>query len=704
MSPDPRAALPNDTIRFALGSVDLCRWYFPSRGLAGSLILHTAALTVLALLFPRFHVPIEGIPLEPLSRSDPGGGTMVVYLPSVGGGHRGGGKGGGSGSDSPRQGPPRPTAPAGGKGLVYPGPQLIHSDSPNPTNRIQTLLQPELKDPPILSPPLNLPNFISSPNIVPARPKPVETVMTLPVPSPPPEPPMAVPDPRKGEAAAAKTRAATQTAIGLADTDKPETQLPLIPVDGAALKRVRQRLEDLPVIREGVDKPALVSKDEVAVARPVKEAIAVDAPIIDVKPLEKPAIAIDQPKAPVDPTLAPRAAKAVETGELVAATEPIVAPVTPPPTETDASYGRTILALTPMPATGAPPAEIPLGEARGRFAMSPDPNLDTAETEPGSPSAVAGKAADGAVGERAFDPNLPSSVTISFGPGGGGGSGSGTGSGAGPGSGSGSGPGSGAGTGSGAGSGSGPGIGSGSGSGTGSGSGAGSGPGSGPFADISIVGGVGGPTSSGSGTGSGSGNAPLSGITIGGGGGSAAPSKTVADGDKTGPRAGRYELFVLSTEKGGGGLPYIGVFANDQVQTVYLDMRKPEAEEADLWTFEFAVPRESSGQVVSLDSQQGFLLPVPIVREAPSFPGAVVTRHAGKMVIVYAVVNTQGRMEQLEIKESPDPLLNQPVLEALRKWTFRAGVFNGRPASVRTLLGIPLSNHEPVSSSGLSPR
>src|SRR5262245_27848944 len=36
------------------------------------------------------------------------------------------------------------------RGLSYPGPQPIVSDFPNPTNRIQTILQPALKDPVIL--------------------------------------------------------------------------------------------------------------------------------------------------------------------------------------------------------------------------------------------------------------------------------------------------------------------------------------------------------------------------------------------------------------------------------------------------------------------------------------------------------------------------------------------------------------------------
>ena len=60
------------------------------------------------------------------------------------------------------------------------------------------------------------------------------------------------------------------------------------------------------------------------------------------------------------------------------------------------------------------------------------------------------------------------------------------------------------------------------------------------------------------------------------------------------------------------------------------------------------------------------------------------------MVIVYTVINVEGKMEQMSVMESPDPLLNQLVLDALRQWVFRPGLLNGVPVAVKALLGIPL--------------
>ena len=144
---------------------------------------------------------------------------------------------------------------------------------------------------------------------------------------------------------------------------------------------------------------------------------------------------------------------------------------------------------------------------------------------------------------------------------------------------------------------------------------------------------------------------------------------------------------MVSTESSGGGLPYFGVFANEQIRTVYLDMRQTEDDETPLWTVEFAVPGntavqkklaseleeeqkaeqgqpEEEGQAeegiqpwdeIQLgdeagqgadpgtgdedqregetqkkdDPQDEFVLPVPIVKESPALPPELVRLHVG---------------------------------------------------------------------------
>jgi hypothetical protein len=65
------------------------------------------------------------------------------------------------------------------------------------------------------------------------------------------------------------------------------------------------------------------------------------------------------------------------------------------------------------------------------------------------------------------------------------------------------------------------------------------------------------------------------------------------------------------------------------------------------------------------------------------------------MVIVYGIINLQGKMEQISIKQSPDTGFTEPVISSLSKWVFRPARLNGEPVPMKVLLGIPLAAPEP---------
>ncbi len=546
----------------------LCLSYSPGRGLGYSLFIHAIALTILLLLPPIVHSPTERFRLpQRATKNNRSEDMVVMYLPSIGGGGQGVGGGLESSGNEPTAAPS-----SGTEGLIYPGPQLIRSDSPQPTNRFQTLLQLELEDLPILNPRLDFLNLLPMPEV------------SLVPQSEPPDP-----------------------VVGPPDTIKSEEQQPVDPFDSVATEAIQPTLEP-------------------------------------------------QLPTPID------------------ASKPVV-PARLPSRDRDL---RSVLALTPLPTWREQPVEIPAGEALGRFTISPEPNLDTSETEPGSPSSVVlENPTVGPAGENADIGNSDSVVTLTFEPSVGAkgkSSSSGSGGDAVPGS----RPGSSA---------SGPGV--------GSGWGAGSSPSKGALARLTIVGGVGGTETSGLGAGSSSSNGALAGLTIVGGvGRTEASVNSLPDSRIPNSRQTRYGLSVVSTENSGGGLPYFDVFSNAQINTVYLDMRQTETDETPFWTLEFAVPRGAAIQANPAreldESYEGFVLPVPVVKEQPALPLELVRRHIGKMVIVYTVINVEGNMEQISVKESPDPLLNQPLLDALSKWVFRPGVLNGDPVAVKALLGIPV--------------
>ena len=279
---------------------------------------------------------------------------------------------------------------------------------------------------------------------------------------------------------------------------------------------------------------------------------------------------------------------------------------------------RNFLALTPMPTVAEPALSAPPGEARGRFAISPDPNLDASGTEPGSKGTTA-----------AAGPPVP---PVSSG--------------------------------------------SAAGSGFASGSDTSSGPGKNAFPGITIIG------------------ATVDARTAGN------PAVTTRTPP---PLQTSYGITVLSSAAAGGGLPNLGVFSNEQVYTAFLDMRREINEQVPQWTVEYALlqgkPSPASGASGASGAggaskpggtQLGIVLPFPIVKEQPAIPLELVRSYSRRMVIVYAIINIEGKMEQMVVKDSPDSRINEPVLNALSKFVFRPAQRDGETVPAKALLGIPV--------------
>jgi hypothetical protein len=202
---------------------------------------------------------------------------------------------------------------------------------------------------------------------------------------------------------------------------------------------------------------------------------------------------------------------------------------------------------------------------------------------------------------------------------------------------------------------------------------------------------------SGSGANPGAPKSSFGGITIiGGAGGTGSTANSGANSASAPPPRPlqtSYGYTVISTESSGGGIPFVGVFSQEQVYTVFLDMRQTETDPAPSWTLQFSVLQETGAQAIAKSptgTQQGLVLPFPAVKEQPALPAELVHKYLRKMVIVYAIVNIEGKMEQMSVKDSPDPLLNESVLNALRNWVFRPARLNGEPVRAKILLGIPL--------------
>jgi hypothetical protein len=384
------------------------------------------------------------------------------------------------------------------KGITYPGPQQIDSSFQDPTNFIQTVLQPEIKTPMILKPPLLLPNVLQMANAA---------------------------------------------FIPKIDAPIPPIKAPTSPDPGSADPAVKQ-----------------------------------PQPILPVKP--ETAATVESPKFVIPETALPK-------------------PV------------QRLLALTPMPASPVQPPVVPAGEARGNFAISPEPNLVGADKN--------------SSGRSEKDAEVNSDV--------------------------------------------------------------------GPKPGLSGI----------NVTGDGNTNrvpssarGPFAGITILGGSASIgttpnpSPPSIVSIGSPRSVESSYGGITVISTASSGGGLPHSELFSNETIYTVYFDMTRAPSEGAASWIFEFGVPPRNDRNKTAAQIQQGIILPFPTSKEQPAFPAESARKYLHQRIIVYAIIQTDGKMQQVSVKETPDAALNEAVITALHKWVFRPAQVDGESVPVKVLVGVPI--------------
>lgn len=532
------------------------RW---GRSFGLSVLLHQLVWLVVAFSSRHAFLRTVEIVLPRLETAERVGKT--IYLPILGGGSEGAGKsGGGSGSEAERSSGVRVRSR---RGFAYPGPQPVVSDPPRATLGIQTIVQPALKDPPLLR------QFIPLPNVA--------------------QPTVAVAEPPK-----------------------------------SVIKVLAGKLALRPSANEPIQAPKIM----------LPVAAASQAPALNAA-------------EPIVPRLLP-------------AEPPVPGPAEISEVGVDRRGQTGLLVLNAVPPPPDVPKSIPRAEARSLFAVTPEEATVIADPGAGSKSgghpsmaAASGTPADVASGDALAEAAAGgrSKSLNGSGNGNGGRYGSGKGNGL---NGTGEGAATGRGTTAAAGTGSGTGIA------LGSGKGAGSAPGGGGFPGITISGGR-----------YGNGDAP--GLHA-----SLTPHRQIP-----------YGMTITSTASSGGGLPDFGVFQNEKVYTVYLDMRDNDEDRTPSWTLQYAVLQPQTGD--ASDRIRGTPTPpYTTLKEVPLFSAALASKCAHQLIVASAILNLTGQLEQVTVKQTPDSQVNVPLIEALRNWMFQPAQVDGKPVALKILLGIRL--------------
>jgi hypothetical protein len=116
---------------------------------------------------------------------------------------------------------------------------------------------------------------------------------------------------------------------------------------------------------------------------------------------------------------------------------------------------------------------------------------------------------------------------------------------------------------------------------------------------------------------------------------------------------------------------------------------KRSPEEADpTWTLQYGLLNDDS---ISASRDQQVLAPAAVMREWPEIPADLQKKYSQRQVVIYAVLDKDGKVSQIAVKKTPDPRVSTPIAQALAKWVFRPAQLNGEPIAVKVLIGIPLS-------------
>ena len=148
-----------------------------------------------------------------------------------------------------------------------------------------------------------------------------------------------------------------------------------------------------------------------------------------------------------------------------------------------------------------------------------------------------------------------------------------------------------------------------------------------------------------------------------------------------------YALTIASSGNSGGGLRDFGIFGSETVFTDYLDVSAQGIQPAPPWVLQYALATPCC------DPQDSIAPPLPMNEVLPAWPPDLIASHGGETIVVYAVIDAEGKLRDTRLLESPSSDLNNALLAALGAWTFQPAERNGKPCVVQALLGIPVANY-----------
>jgi TonB family protein len=90
----------------------------------------------------------------------------------------------------------------------------------------------------------------------------------------------------------------------------------------------------------------------------------------------------------------------------------------------------------------------------------------------------------------------------------------------------------------------------------------------------------------------------------------------------------------------------------------------------------------------------GMTAGVLLVKVSPTYPPSARAAHIGGAVVIKAMIDKNGMIQNAQIVSSPDESLSHAALDAVRQWRYQPYTLNGEPVAVMTTINLNFSPNQ----------
>ena len=119
-------------------------------------------------------------------------------------------------------------------------------------------------------------------------------------------------------------------------------------------------------------------------------------------------------------------------------------------------------------------------------------------------------------------------------------------------------------------------------------------------------------------------------------------------------------------------------------------MRVNSGHRTPSWTLQYARLRSAAEEKDPAPTTEGMSPPFPLTKDVPGMNSELVREHVGNVIAVYAVMDKEGKLHNLAVKQTPDSRFTPPILAALSHWIFQPAQLKEQPVALKVLIGIPV--------------